>query len=313
MLMNSMLYITYNNTDHTDGAGSQIQRILTLYLCAKHFNIRYVHSPLRTLAYQGLKCLEENTSDDSQIQSYNNLIDLPSDPPSNIDNVYTVKILSTDVIQQFHTCTTNVLLVCTYCSVIDDGNASVLHQTIPLPWIETSLRTPITIAVHVRRGELFVVDSDRMLPNSYYVSIMNGLSLILNYHAIPHEFHIHTECVTKETVITPGHHGILNRIHKDIVLSPYDSQLEDFRVLPNVVYRVNENPVDTFQELTNADILIASRSSFSYVAAILKKKGCVLFHPFWHTLCSNWIETRSIQDVFSNRNKIIGSVYRRYE
>ena len=303
-----MLYITYNNTDHADGAGSQIQRILTLYLCAKHFNIKYIHSPLLKLAYQGLKCLEENKSDDSQIQLYNKLIDLPSDIFVNIDNVYNVKILSTDIIKKFYNCTTNVLLVCTYCSVVDDGDVSLLKQKIHFPWIETSLRTPIIIAVHVRRGELFVVDSDRMLPNSYYVDIMNGLSQIMNYHAIPYEFHIHTECVTKETVITPEHHGILNRTEKDVIISPSDSHLEDFHDIQNVVYRINENPIETFQELTNADILLASRSSFSYVAAILKRKGCVLFHPFWHKLCSDWIETRSVGDVFLNRKKIIDSI-----
>lgn len=303
-----MLYITYNNKDHTDGAGSQIQRIITLYLCAKHFKIKYLHSPLISLAYQGLQCLEENKSDELQLQLYNDLIALPSENPITFDKVYAVKILSANIIEQFRKSEENVLLMCTYCSVIDDGNISLFKETIFLPWIETKLHTPIIIAVHVRRGELFVVDSDRMLPNSYYVDNINGLVHILNYHAIPFQVHIHTECVTKETVITPEHHGILNRTQKNITLSPSDIHLEDFDAIPNVVYRINENPIETLKELTNSDIILASRSSFSYVASMLKKKGCVLFHPFWHKLSADWIEVRSVRDIFENAKKIVNSV-----
>ena len=32
-----------------------------------------------------------------------------------------------------------------------------------------------------------------------------------------------------------------------------------------------------------------SRSSFSYVGAILNKTGIVLYHPFWHTALSSWL------------------------
>ena len=43
--------------------------------------------------------------------------------------------------------------------------------------------------------------------------------------------------------------------------------------------------------MATVDLLIISRSSFSFLAAILNKKGIILYHPFWHTAPAAWIDT----------------------
>ena len=43
------------------------------------------------------------------------------------------------------------------------------------------------------------------------------------------------------------------------------------------------------RSLATADVLVMSRSSFSYVAAILNRDGAVMYHPFWHRAPSSWI------------------------
>lgn len=53
-------------------------------------------------------------------------------------------------------------------------------------------------------------------------------------------------------------------------------------------FHLNENMFDTFIGLVAADILVTSRSSFSYVAAILSD-GIIYYQPFWHPPGENWI------------------------
>jgi hypothetical protein len=41
--------------------------------------------------------------------------------------------------------------------------------------------------------------------------------------------------------------------------------------------------------LATADVLVMSRSSFSYLGGILNRNGIVLYHPFWHRAPSSWM------------------------
>jgi hypothetical protein len=113
---------------------------------------------------------------------------------------------------------------------------------------------------------------------------------------------------SKKITITPSHHGIFDRITEPIIIDPVNNHMEDFSSFTNIIYHINEDPIETLKELTNSDILLASRSSFSYVAAILKKKGVVLFHPFWHSLSPNWIPVSSEKDIFNASDKIIRAI-----
>jgi hypothetical protein len=56
-----------------------------------------------------------------------------------------------------------------------------------------------------------------------------------------------------------------------------------------VSYHLNEDAFCTFHHLVSADVLVMSRSDFSYVAGIISK-GVKLFcpPPFWHALVPGW-------------------------
>lgn len=309
-----MLYLTYNNTDHTDGAGAQIQRIVSIYMTAKYFTselripIGYIHSPLSKLDYQGLQCLENNKSDSTQLEEYNKLFDLSSNTLPTNYSILIINTLSNRHIMDLYTKSENILIRVLYCNCIETTNP-IFKISLPFPWINTNISYPIQIAVHVRRGELFVVDSSRMLPNSYYIECMSALQNLFIKKAIPFEFHIYTEVVTKQITVNPSDHGILNRISKPVVLNSSDNKLDEFSVFPNIIYHINESPIKTLIELTNSHILLASRSSFSYVASLLKKKGVVLFHPFWHSLADSWIPVRSKDDIINNEKLILDKLY----
>jgi len=43
------------------------------------------------------------------------------------------------------------------------------------------------------------------------------------------------------------------------------------------------------RRMATADALVMSRSSYSYVAAILNANGIVVYHPFWHSPLKEWL------------------------
>jgi hypothetical protein len=51
---------------------------------------------------------------------------------------------------------------------------------------------------------------------------------------------------------------------------------------------LNSDAIWTMRQLIEADILIMSRSSFSYAAALISD-GLKLYEPFWHSPLPDWI------------------------
>lgn len=308
-----MLYLTYDNQALADGAGAQLQRIISIYLAAKFYKVGYIHQGLARMSYQGAKCLEDNTSDPRQMDDYNKAFALPSTPlPTPFTKMFKIFDISEEIIKQFRGAPENVLLVIQFAGTMIDKNPHLLLQQIPIPWTirPTVIARPIVVAIHVRRGELFVVDSDRMLPNSYYVECMRALHTLFTEVAVPYEFHLHTEVLTKPTLVTPEHHGICSRTKEAVLVTPEDSHMEDFKEFGDCRFHINEYPIDTLKALTVADVLLASRSSFSYVASILKQNGVVLFHPFWHSLSPSWIPTREAKDILDAKEKILKILFK---
>jgi hypothetical protein len=56
----------------------------------------------------------------------------------------------------------------------------------------------------------------------------------------------------------------------------------------DIFFHLNESTEQTFTSLVLADVLVTSRSSFSYTAGILSQ-GVIYYTPFWHPPLPNWI------------------------
>ena len=56
----------------------------------------------------------------------------------------------------------------------------------------------------------------------------------------------------------------------------------------DVILYLNTDIESSFQGMVSANILVTSRSSFSYMAALLND-GEVWYQPFWHPPLKNWI------------------------
>lgn len=121
----------------------------------------------------------------------------------------------------------------------------------------------VGVAVHVRRGDVSMMrlrDSgnwrQRWLKDEYFVSVVKGLAGKFGSDALD--------------------------VH---VFSQGDpSQFSAFESLPNAHLHLDEDVFWTFHQLVEADILVMSPSSFSYVAGIISTGAKVARFPWWHHL-----------------------------
>ena len=294
------LVLTYDNT-RTDGVGAQLHRIYGIYAISRLLGASYLHSPLAGVGYQGLAALEEDASDPGFHHEFNELFEIKSDAPL-AEDFHTVFLpsISIAVFQQlaamFHTHRTGgrptlVRIVMPF-GVADryPDCYEVCKEISPFPPVAPVREgRTVRVAVHVRRGELFVVDSDRMLPNGYYIAVAQRIARALEAEGCTYQIELYTEVPSSEFVVEPERHGISSRITAPVVLGPEMCRLEEFSVLPNLVHRVNGRAIECIHGMATADILVMSRSSLSYLGAILNRAGIVLYHPFWHRAPSSWM------------------------
>ena len=74
------------------------------------------------------------------------------------------------------------------------------------------------------------------------------------------------------------------------MVDPAENCIEEFDVLPHLKKFINADQIESMKSLATADLLVISRSAFSYVPALLNKKGIIVYHPFWHGALPEWID-----------------------
>jgi hypothetical protein len=289
----SGIALTYANDKMMDGAGSQLQRMYGIYAVSRYLHLPYIHTPLKEIGYQGLAALEKNTNSPDLQDQYNRVFTIPSDielPPGTISMfVSSPKVEDLARLKNEAEKENKFYLVrMLFPYDITEKNPEIYRCLKDISPFHPARSDTFRIAIHVRRGEEFVVDSQRMLPNSYYVAATMRIVAALKQLGIPFVCELYTEVATGAFVVTPQSHGIDGRISKPVVIDPEMNRIEDFDVIPNLRKEINLDPIETLKGMATADALIISRSSFSYFAALFNK-GMVIYFPFWHKPLNDWL------------------------
>jgi hypothetical protein len=281
----------------SDGVGAQLQRIYGIYAISRLLGVSYLHSPLAVVGYQGLSALEANVADPDYHHVFNEVFRLPSDvdrsacaePALRLPNISPV--VANELISRTKGSKTTLVLLASPHGVADNfpDCYGVCKQLSPFSAPARGGR-PLRVALHVRRGEQVVIDSDRMLPNRYFVSVARRVADALETLGLEYEIELWTEVPERDFIIGLYDHGINGRLNEPFVARREMYGLEEFDALPNLVHRLNGRAIDCLEGLATADVLVMSRSSFSYVAAILNRNGIIMYHPFWHSGMSSWID-----------------------
>ena len=148
------------------------------------------------------------------------------------------------------------------------------RRKLPVAWPSTEA-AELTVAVHVRRGDA-IRDKNRgsrSVPNRGYLGLLAALLPVLQREGRGAPLHvvIHTQ----------------NAANTSAVLD-WDGRSTDYAAAlrRHAGVRVSLGPADvlaSFSGLCNADVVITSKSGFSYMAAVLCRRPVFLTVPFWHS------------------------------
>jgi len=314
-----MLTLAYNNTAHTDGLGSQLQRLIGIYCVSRTTNTGFLNLGLSKIDYQGLAAVQNNKPHDDLPAKINDLLVMPSNAlemTRYADRIYAEENPALAYLHQFKDFANSrggpTLLLLTYPFAILDLNPAAYGHAKGLIGKGTierlkeidleayrEIRRPTTetieISVHVRRGELLLVESQRMLTDNYYIGAIENITKILKALKLPFRISIHSEATNGPITISPKH---LRSLNGEKTFDFNADQFKKYQEFENTELRINENPLAALINMATADILIGSRSSFSYVSACAGLNQLSIFPHFWHAAMPNWLEADQETGLF---------------
>ena len=239
----------FTSEERVDGFGSQFQTLIHMIYYAAANNAEYIHIPIRTM--------EHNYSDDPlYVKSLEDFMgvrlfkQLDEIDPSLSFIRHISNAECRNYFQQSVDTAMSHISLSLYKSAFWSG--------IPRDHYNNN---KLNIALHIRRGDVQYTNSniDRYTSNEFYLEKMTYLSE--TYADKDIQFHIYSE-----------------------------GSVEEFECFQseNTVLHLNEDVKMTFIGLITSNVLVQSKSSFSYVAGLLTK-GIVYHIPFWHPPMSSWI------------------------
>ena len=315
------VFLTYDNLHNTDGLGAQFQRILSVYCIAQHFGTSYSHSPIVDFDEQPFIRLDSEAKS-AILSDWNSLISpgVKSNlaPKTSLDftigNLTPAKLNIIKLVSRiFHISITlrlwNPRLITDrlphgFEHGIDFLDPRISSQS----YVDNKMRNSLQIVVHIRQGQLRLSQfKHRYLPFSYFEKILstivpeiNGQNLSFSL-MIPVEPNINNtfsdiapeviDSLKKDDTnefVTINNSGEVKLVFEklDEVASPY---------LREAIWQDSGSSYLDFLAMLNADILIISKSSFSFTAGLLNKKGIVIYYPFWHSTPSRWISGKDLK------------------
>ena len=129
-------------------------------------------------------------------------------------------------------------------------------------------------SLRCRRGDVHAGIEFRYLPLQHFSDIIGGLKDGLTSHNLTARFTIISEGVEADFGDMLSHHE------------------------GSVKLQLNQPVLTSWQAMVDADILVLSRSSFGYSAA-LYNEGLVLYSRFWHAPLPSWIVYHDRQQLQS--------------
>jgi Uncharacterised nucleotidyltransferase len=289
--------VTYDQGP-TDGVGAQLQRIYGIYALSRSLHVKYVHTPLDRVGYQGLLPLLEGRTAANFADRYNAFFTLPSDD-FELEGCQRVRLenLTERTIERYRELTArtgrSVLLESPSAYGYTDRHpGSYLALRAVSPYRTYRATGPVRICIHLRRGDNVFARQDqryRLLPNSYYLrtceTIVNALST-QNIHFV---VRLHTEMPRRHYTLHPGIQGLYFDLVQPSTIDPNEFGLEDFEALPNLEIVLNAEPKAALDDFATADVLILSLSSFGYLGGLLNTHGLIVYAPWWHAPLPDWL------------------------
>ncbi len=150
----------------------------------------------------------------------------------------------------------------------------------------------INLAVHIRRGDIrpeeskdFAVTDKRWMNSEYYENVLEGVC----------------GCLSKEQ---------RDKLEIYLFSQGNPDEYKAFERFGHINYRMDTDPVKSFLCMIRADILVTSKSSFSYKPALLSDGVRICPAEFWHGYPDNekWILADETGNLLSDGNKVLSVI-----
>lgn len=308
------LTLSYDSAAANDGTGAQLQRIFGVFAIAKLPGIRYMHSGIQNLTITPLDPFQTDEELAKYLEKVNQEYSLPSSPDlqNSFSHVYKVGQLTFRKFSLFALRVLfrreNILLqIKNPYGVIEKFPKNYRHVQKYFNSIYTqknNLSKEKTIVLHIRRGSngadtLPGELSPRMLADSYYFTLVKE---ILEKHCKTDE-KVQLIIITDVPEVNFIYRPIETQLEywsteprfKDGAITMEGHSFSDFNFESLSRFSVihGGDPLVALERMRTADFLVMSRSSFSYVGAILNTSGMIFYPPsFWHKPMPAWIRVK---------------------
>ena len=267
-----------------DGAGAQTLAIMSTMLFADIMHIKYIHTPF-------VKLQHNYENDDDWEKKWENFFNLGKGELKIGDNRLKIsREISLSESPLKIRKQTNTLFVLRHCHDYVDmfpNKYSRINNKLVEKYYGSSKSgydlhyepNKVNVAVHIRRGDVRSNNQfwDRFTENSF---VVNVISKILE---------------------------ICASLGEELSLCVYsEGEMEDFKELERLNPKIflNLDPFTTFHNLVSADVLVMSKSTFSYTAALLSK-GIVFYESHILKPLDSWIKVNEYAEfdpkVFSKK------------
>jgi hypothetical protein len=304
-ILKPSLVLTYDNEALCDGTGAQLQRLMAIYSLAKSLHFKYLHTPIKDVSVHPLDPHQTLLEYEEYLNRLNSFIEFPTDfiPSENLvyakQEIPNLNLSNLLILLFSKTKGFRVIKLVDIYSVIDCVPKIYHHAgniLIPKhfqPNLGSSNTAP-TLAVHYRSvpGEFSIYEGEGQTRQLQISRVEKAISrAVKKFDSKEFELIIFTDAPPNDMTVdvfasqqhlwegTPGYAN--GKLH----LRGRSLHRSFTRFTSNIKVVVGGDPLDTITKMATADILITSKSSLSYVPAILSLNSFV-YSPleFWHQI-----------------------------
>jgi len=297
--------LTYDNQYVCDGTGAQIQRLLAIYSLSKSLNLNYFHTPIKDVSVHPLDPHQSISQYKEYLDRLNRFADFPSDISSegisgfNVIGIPNLKLKNLFMLICIKPRRKKLIKLVDVYGVVDSAPSIYFFaRKIIEPRIASrkfsSSESKTVVAVHYRSvpGDFSVYEGEGQTRQIQIDRVKGVISRALReFDKVEPELVVYTDAPSIDMVVkvfpnqeklwegTPGYSNGNLHLHGRDLLAAFSN------VSPNINIVVGGDPLEAIIQMTRADILITSKSSLSYVPAILGTNNQV-YAPieFWHQI-----------------------------
>lgn len=299
------LALTYQNEFKQDGVGAQLQRVLAIRSLSDNLKLSYLHTPIASIAIHPLDPYQTEMEMRNFLARLNREFYMPTTPGLEKVEKITVEMIALTFSGLARAVLLSVLkrkmilISCTEPYGVSEFDPRMLSEIASqLPYLSRIKKDGFNIALHIRWGVGGMTvqkgeKTPRQMELGYYFFLLK--SILSNLDNLPVNVTIFTdapiedlEFALPQTQIELWQNSLSveNGIMSVTGLN-LEEQFSKLGIKPRIVR--GGDPLLAIRDMANSDILIMSRSSFSYVAGILNE-GRNVYCPssFWHKPLPGW-------------------------